>query len=138
MAWRVTPEEVESVIRDYDSDIDLKPMILAANALTDVVSSKDTDSLLNATILQEIERHIAAHVYDATDPEADNEQTGKSTTQYTGLYGKGCLDGTRHGKLAMMLDVTGYLSRLNEGRKKATAAWLGKRPTEQTDYVDRY
>jgi hypothetical protein len=138
MAWRVNPEEVEAIIRDYDSAINLKPMIVAANALTDVVSSKDSGSLLNANLLQEIERHLAAHVYDATDHEAAAETTGKSNTQYTGLYGKGCLDGTRHGKLAMMLDVTGYLSRLNEGRKTATASWLGKRVSAQTDYIDRF
>jgi hypothetical protein len=137
MAWRVTPAEVEAVIRDYDSSIDLKAMILAANALTDKIDAADSDGELSATLLLEIERHLAAHVYDATDHEAASEVTGKSTTAYTGLYGKGAFDGTRHGKLAMALDITGYLARINEGRKKATAAWLGKRPSNQTDYVDR-
>jgi hypothetical protein len=138
MAWRVTPEEVSGVIRDYDEDISLVPMIIAANALTDVVSSNDSNGLLSNNLLQEIERHLAAHVYDATDHEIASEHTGKSTTQYTGLYGKGFLNGTRHGKLAMGLDITGYLAKLNEGRKKATATWLGKRPSEQVDYIDRY
>jgi len=137
MAWRVTPEEVSSVIRDYDDSISLRPMITAANALTDRVTAEDSGSLLTAIMLQEIERHLAAHIYDATDHELAEEKTGDDEGVYTGQYGKGLLDGTRHGKLAMLLDTTGYLTRINEGRKKATATWLGKRPSNQTDYVDR-
>jgi len=139
MAWRVTPEEVSSIIRDYDSDISLTPMIIAANALTDWVSSKDSESLLSTTLLQEIERHLAAHVYDATDHELAEETTGNDEGVYTGQFGMGMLDGTRHGKLAMMLDISGSLATLNKGgRQKASATWLGKRPSNQTDFADRF
>ena len=138
MAARVITAEVSAVIRDYNSDIVLTPMIIGATGITDRIAAEDSDSILTAAVLKEIERHLAAHIYDATDHELAKEDTGNDGGVYTGLYGKGAFNGTRHGKIAMALDMTGYLSRLNEGRKKATATWLGKRPSNQTDFVNRY
>lgn len=136
MARRVTPTDVDAIIRDYDTDIDLAPFITMANVLTDKVSSKDTDSELTTGQLVEIERLLSAHFYDQRDHDLENEITGDAEGKYTGKFGMG-LERTRHGQDAMMLDTTGYLRKISKGIVKAGATWLGKPPSTQVDYVDR-
>ena len=47
-------------------------------------------------------------------------------------------DATLYGQTAKRLDVTGYLAKLDKpDRPKAGSIWLGKAPSEQTDYEDR-
>jgi hypothetical protein len=48
------------------------------------------------------------------------------------------LEATLYGQTATRLDKSGCLAALATGeRKVAGGVWLGRRPSEQTDYVDR-
>ncbi len=136
MAWRVTPTDVEGIIRDYNTSIDLTPFITMANTLADKVSSEDTGGELNAAQLFEIERLLSAHFYDQRDHEVDSSFTEKAGGKHTGQYGMH-LERTRHGQDALMFDTTGYLRKISKGIVRAKVAWLGKPPSLQTDYVDR-
>lgn len=136
MAWRVTSTDVEGVIRDYSTKIDLTPFIQMGNTIADKVSSEDTDSELSSGQLFEIERLLSAHFYDQRDHEVDSEQTGRAGGKYTGQYGMH-LERTRHGQDAMMFDTTGYLRKISKGIVRATMSWLGKPPSTQVDYADR-
>lgn len=136
MAKRVTPEQVAKVIRDYDEDIDFDPFIEMANILTNRVAAKDVGSLLNSDELAMIEKWLAAHFYETRDHEISEETTEQSEGKYAGQFGKG-LERTRAGQNAMLFDETGYLRKVNEGVTLARVEWLGKVPSNQTDYVDR-
>lgn len=132
MAWRVNPDDVEKIIRDYDTDINLAPFLNMANALVDHCASSD----LSDAQMFEMERLLAAHFYDQRDHEVDSEHTEKGGGKHTGTYGMG-LERTRHGQDAMVMDTTGCLRKVSKGVVKATAIWLGKSPSNQIDYVDR-
>lgn len=134
--WRSSVEEVEVLIRDYDNDISLEPFIRMAYVLTNRVAAKDTDSLLGSDELAEIERWLAVHFYETRDHELSQEATEKASGQYVGQFGKG-LERTRAGQNAMLFDETGYLRRVSNGAVVPKVSWLGKAPSNQTDYVDR-
>jgi hypothetical protein len=108
----------------------LQPFIIAGNALADKVSANDTNSLLNATLLKEIERYLAAHfAVNAKDERyADEEKQLDASAKYP-----------THDPYedAMMLDVTGYLRAIKKGRIHPQVFWLGKAPSDQTLYRDR-
>jgi hypothetical protein len=136
MALRVTAAEIRAVI-DYDDAIPIDAFITAANALTDYVSSQDSDSLLSAALLKEIERYLAAHFYESRDPQYTSRSTGGASGNFQGQFKTG-LESSKWGQHAMVLDVTGTLRNLNDGKQAApTLTWLGLAPSEQTDYIDR-
>jgi hypothetical protein len=135
MAIRTTESLVKQIL-NVDDDIPLTGFIRAASALTDHVASKDESSLLNSTLLQEIESWLAAHMYSHRDQMYAQKHAGKSGGVFQGMTGMR-LDSTQYGQTAMMLDVSGTLASLSRGRHKASLAWLGKPPSEQTDYDDR-
>ena len=60
MAWRVTEEQVREVI-PTNPLVSVKPFIDAANALTDYVSSKDSQRLLTSALLVQIESWYLGH-----------------------------------------------------------------------------
>lgn len=135
-ALRASTADIEAIIREYDSDISLTPFIRMANVLTDRVSEKDTDSLLSDNELAEIERWLSAHFYETRDHELSSEINEKAEGTYVGQFAKG-LERTRAGQNAMLFDETGYLRRISNGTVIAKAVWLGKAPSNQTDYADR-
>ncbi|MCK9569338.1 hypothetical protein M0R72_10410 [Candidatus Pacearchaeota archaeon] len=140
MAWRVTEEDVKSLIEtgnDYlGVAIAVAPFINAANALTDKVDAEDDDGLLTDALLAQIEMFLAAHLYAHRDQQYANESRGGASATYQGQFGMG-LDSTRWGQTAKMLDVTGYLANLGQAKPEAEAFWIGLPPSEQTDYEDR-
>jgi hypothetical protein len=136
MAWRVTQQEVRGVL-ETDADISVAPAIDAATALADKVSAEDNASELNAALLKQIELYLAAHFYALRDPQYERETTLRAGATYQGKTDMG-LDATWWGQQAKILDVSGYLARLDaEPRAMASMAWLGLPPSEQTEYVDR-
>ncbi len=126
MANRVTATDVQRIV-DSDPDINMVPFIAAANALTDKVSSNDTGGVLNAALLKEIERNLAAHFYSLRDPLYTSKTTGKS---------EGKWEPRSYLKAAQLLDITGYLISI-QSNNRASMSWLGLAPSEQTDYLDR-
>lgn len=136
MAWRVTEADVRTMV-ETDSSIDLSVFIDMANVLTDKVSAKDTDGELSAAMLVRIELLLAAHYYSLRDQRYQSKNTGRAGGSFQGQAGKG-LESTDYGSNAIALDVTGYLAQLTlTKRPKIGVTWLGRAPSEQTDYVDR-
>jgi hypothetical protein len=134
MAWRITEDDLRATV-DVDSTIRLEPFIAYANVLTDRVSAQDSEGLLSTAELFEIERCLAAHRYSRRDQGFAQKATDKASATFHGKTDMG-LRSTPHGQDAISLDVTGYLGSIDKGRQ-AQLAWLGKSPSDQTDYVDR-
>ena len=134
MAWRTTEQDVRAII-DTDASLSIAPFIDAATSLTDYVSSKDSDSLLSSTTLEQIEKWLAAHFYAHRDQQYATKKTGQASATFQGKTDMG-LNSTQWGQTAKTLDVTGTLRQLDSGRK-ASLAWLGLPPSEQTNYEDR-
>jgi len=135
MAWRTTEEDVREII-DTVTTYPVRPFIATANALTDHVSSQDSDLVLSGAMLIQIELYLAAHFYAIRDPQYQTKSTGGASATFQGQTGMK-LDLTWWGQQAIMLDASGTLAAMNDGPKKASADWLGLPPSEQTDYKDR-
>src|SRR5574343_470286 len=87
--------------------------------------------------LDESEKYLAAHFYAIRDQQYTSKSTGKASASFQGQTGKG-LDYSHWGQTAKLLDVTGFLARLDAApRANASMAWLCKPPSEQIDYEDR-
>lgn len=136
MATRASAEEVRAVVPNI-SVIDVEPFITAANALTDYVNTCDTkkDNILTTALLLQIEIYLAAHFYAIRDPQYQEKKTGDASATFQGQTGKR-LELTHWGQQAMLMDVSGCLAAINKGGRVG-AYWLGKPPSEQTDYIDR-
>ena len=138
MSYRVTDQQVRDIV-DTNPALPTLPFIAAANALTDKVSSNDSDSLLNAASLLEIERWLSAGLYAIRDQAYTSKKSGDASAVFqTGMSQPGFLNQNDYLRTAMALDVTGYLAKLNRGQTaEATMEWVGLAPSEQTDYEDR-
>jgi hypothetical protein len=137
---RTVATAVEGILGEhYDSgnSPSLTPFINTATAVVDQVSTCATarGTTVSSATLELIERWLAAHFYTISDPIAQQKKTGEASAVFQGKTGLG-LDGTSYGQNAMTLDHSGCLRTMSRGRK-ATVGWLGRPPSEQTDYVDR-
>ncbi len=136
MAVRATTESVRAVI-EVDAAADLNALITAANALTEYVVSQDTLSLLTTDLQFQIETYLAAHLYALKDPQYQAKHTGKAGATYQGQT-KLRLEATWWGQQALIFDVTGKLTALNDGVKQVLSVqWLGKNSDERTNWWDR-
>ena len=135
MALRASDADVRAII-DTDPAIATTIPIRAANTLVDWINDKcDQDNVLTAAQLGEIETWLAAHFYAHRDPQYSSKATEKASATFQGATGMG-LESTVWGQTAMTLDPTGCLASRNKGGK-AGVLWLGKAPSDQTDYEDR-
>jgi hypothetical protein len=141
---RTTVDLVELVLdRNYDGQMDLQQFIDTANLLVNRVATcaSDRGEPLSAEELELIERWLAAHYYAQVDPTYTSKSTDGASASFMGASGK-YLEGSRFGQVAITLDPSGCLESIvasgdGGGRKVARAFWLGKAPSEQTDYRDR-
>ncbi|GEM_PF-1029525 len=136
MAWRTSQSEVRAII-STDPDLSVDPFIDTANALTDYVVSQDSGSVLTDALTKKIEENLAAHFYAHRDLQYHSKRTDGASAVFQGKTDMG-LDSTLWGQTAKRLDVTGTLTQLDSTpRPKASGVWLGRPPSEQTDYKDR-
>lgn len=132
---RTTAAEVQAILLDnYDGTSSLTAFIKTANIVVNRLSALDSDSVLDADTLEEIECYLAAHYYAHADQLKQAESTGRSSMTYQGQTAMG-FRSTQYGQTALELDFSGNLSTM--GKKQPSLAWLGKPPSEQTDYEDR-
>ncbi len=140
MATRTTERAVKQLLgSNYGTDHagndpSLRPYIDTAAAIVARVITCATakDYTHTSAELELIERWLAAHYYTRMDP----TYTSKSTAGASGSFTSPKDDTERYRQSAIELDTSGCLKAILT-RNKATAAWLGKPPSEQTDYVDR-
>lgn len=119
---------------NYDGVSDVTQWIDSATAIVDRVATCATGKgiTLSTTELELIERWLAAHYYTKYDPLYASKSTGRASASFIQdpkvpeRYKAGALD----------LDPSGCLAGILAGAR-AGAAWLGKRPSDQTDYADR-
>lgn len=140
MTYRTNSGAVQGVLEgggDYNGTTSLLPYIATANVMVSRAATCATNKgvTLTATELELMERWLAAHFYVCSDQTLAEETTERAKGVYhgsTGLY----LDSSRYGQTAQSLDVSGCLAAIGK-RQRVGVKWLGKRPSDQTDYVDR-
>lgn len=125
---RVSSTDVEEIV-EVDSTISLTPFITAASALTDWLESEDEDGLLTVDLLFEIERYLSAHLYSIRDQLYQSKNTGGASGSFQGQTAM-FLKASQYGQMAMLLDVTGLLTKRSleaeQGSFKAEVTWLGE------------
>lgn len=135
---RTSSGEVQGILgSDYDSGRSLVPFINSANLFVSRVSTCATNKgvTLSSSELQDIEAWVAAHLYCMSDRTYASRSTLGASGAFHGQTGMR-FEFTPYGQTAMSLDPSGCVAALGNA-KRATMSWLGKPPSEQTDYVDR-
>lgn len=139
MARRTTADKVAAILGgDWDGNRPLVPFIDSVNGLVSkavTLSATQPFGPIGTETAEILERWLAAWAYAMSDRPLDQKSTGRASGSFSGKTAMH-LDANTYGQTAMVLDVTGTLRALNEGRV-ASVAWLGKPPSEQTDYEDR-
>ena len=136
---RTTPAAVQSILgRNYTVNKDVAPFIATATVVVDdLVAEAATNALtVSAAKLERIECFLSAHFYGHDDQFFQSKSVEGASATFQGQFGKN-LESSQYGQSAMMLDTTGYLARLNSGNKSVGFAWLGKYPSQQTDWIDK-
>lgn len=140
MAQRTTIADVQTLLgsnygTDHEgNDPDLQPYIDTATVIVDRVVTCATAKNYTHTAaeLELIERWLAAHYYTRMDP----TYTSKSTAGASGSFTSPKDDTERYRASAIELDASGCLKQILS-RNKASAAWLGKVPSDQIPYEQR-
>lgn len=140
MAIRTTVDAVKLLLGiDYDSTNcpSLTGYIDTASAIVDQMVECATRK--GITISEElrgtIEGWLAAHAYGMVDQPYKSRSTLRAAGVFqgqTGMY----LEATKYGQMAVLLDPSGCLNNIGK-RNKVQGFWLGKRPSQQIDAVDR-
>jgi len=138
---RTTSANVTAILvtdKNYDGSTSLAAFIDTATALVDevVTCAAKRGITLSATLLELIERWLAAHFYAHADPLYTSRSTQGASGSFQGQTGMH-LESTQYGQTAMVLDTSRCLAAINKGGSKIGAVWLGKPRSEQIDYVDR-
>jgi len=132
---RVGEDDVRATV-DSDITINIAPFIEAATVLMSRVQTCATDRnhTLTADEIRVITTYLAAHFYAIRDPQYASVRTERAAAKFQGKTAMG-LKYTPWGQVAVDMDVSGCLKELDG--PKARLQWLGKAPSDQTDYVDR-
>lgn len=138
---RTTSDLVIAILqKDYDSvnSPDISGYIDSASLLVDKMILCRTGKGIVTTDSEAeiIERWLSAHAYAMSDKPYKAKTNLRSSAVYEGET-KLRLEATRYGQFAMGLDDSGCLEKVNAGNKRVGGRWLGRRPSDQTDYEDR-
>ncbi len=110
---RVVPEDVTAI---RATTLDPMPFILTATVLVDTYLAA---AGLPATLLTEIERFLAAHFMELSEPQVTQKRLGDTSVTLDRMkLGEG-LRGTRFGQQVLLLDTSGTLAQV-AGMKRAT------------------
>lgn len=136
MAIRTNDEAVRAIIENCSS-ISMTPFMHAANSLVDKIDTYDTEGVLSNSDLKLIETWLAAHFYGVRDAQFQSKSTQGASGGFQGQTGK-FLELTWWGQQAMLLDVSGYLRNLNDGKVNMLPQllWLGTAPSQVTNQAD--
>lgn len=107
---RTTADEVKQILDNSQlTDAVIDAYIAGANALvTQVLGS----SSLSATLLEQIEMWLTAHMISVTrERMGAKEEAGGAKIEYTGTYGQS-LKSSPYGQTVLILDTTGGMAGL--------------------------
>lgn len=142
---RTTAEAVAAIMpKDYDGTTSLTSFLEVASEMTDDVESCAADKgiTLSDAKLEKIERYLTAWLYCQQDKPYASKNSADSGAAFHGQTGMG-LDSNLYGQTAKRLDTSGCLAQIDAGGEQtapdptASGFWLGRKPSEQTDYLDR-
>lgn len=137
---RTTAAAVKEILnRDYDSidEPSLDGYIDTAAALVDqmVICATRKRITISDSLQELIMRWLSAHAYALSDRTYKSRSTLRASGGFdsqTAMH----LDATTYGQMARDLDPSGCLENMNKSNR-VRAFWLGRRPSEQTDVIDR-
>ncbi len=113
---RTTAAEVKEIMDTDLSEAQIDPYVDSAHVFVEAALSGKN---LSEFTLKEIERWMTAHMIALTrERTAQSEEAGGAKIVYAGEWGKD-LDATSYGQMAKMLDTTGTLTAMNQGKKPA-------------------
>ncbi len=121
MAIRTTEDAVKLVLapgKDYRPGAELSPFIRVGNNLTNWVvasASRYGRTVPDTATLLELETWLAAWAYKESDQQFQSDGAGRSSASRKGTSGLG-LDNNNYGQAAKVMDTSGLLRALNEGR----------------------
>lgn len=115
---RITPIEVREVINTPPAATDLDPFIDLAHRL---VNAQLLAHGIDEAILTDIERYLAAHFVAITYPPMVERSLPDARQTLEVPRGGRYLSGTRYGQMAILLDPTGTLARLEAPTVKRAA-----------------
>jgi hypothetical protein len=126
------------LLRDYDGKADLTPFIATASAMVDQVvyyaQRKVIPFFHSATLLELIERWLAAHYYACSDQPFSQKSTEGASGGFQGKTAD-FIQGTKYGQTALRLDVSGVLEALDR-RKVAGGFWAGTKHGESNESTE--
>jgi len=133
MANRVLGSEVKEIIKTVLTDLEVAPMVTAANLL---VTAKCSTAGYSAAELKEIERWLSAHFVAVRDPfgSISEKKIGEASEKYqrgSKAQPKEALEGTPYGQQALILDYRGCLTDL--GSRQASIRAFGATNEESDD-----
>ena len=111
---RVTATEVKAIMDNCTlADGIVDNYITPANALVTEILGDDTD--MTDTLLEEIEKNLAAHFIAMTlHRTTQEEEVGDARVKFTGYWGKK-LESTPYGHIVLVLDFTGKMLKAGKG-----------------------
>lgn len=136
MAVRTTSVAVQTVLNpnDYDATRSLDAYIETASAIVDqvVTCAASKGITINAEL---IERWLAAHMYQMSDPGYTSRSTANKSGSFRGTT-TNKFDATLYGQTAQNVDVSGCLTAIGL-RQVASIFWGGKTDGDKQTYEER-
>lgn len=117
---RTTAEDIIAILPDTTglTETTIVPFMNSANVF--VTEALEKAGLTDA-ILIEIEKYMAAHMATfSKDRVSIEEGAGGAYIKFAGSFGKG-LSQTQYGQMCVILDISGTLEALQNGKSKATS-----------------
>jgi len=138
---RTSSSAVQAILGpNYDAEAatDVSPFIATATAVVDRISSEASGRglTIDSTMLEIIERWLAAHYYGISDQFYSSRSTDGASGSFQGQTQMG-FDATLYGQQAKRLDWTGTLAAMDSNAGVPQMVWLGKPPSTQLAYEDR-
>lgn len=119
---RTNATNVATVI-DVAAGDDLTVFINTASEIVDAQIADDAH-VTDATVLELIERWLAAHTYAVYNQQGSQERAGKVSITYQGKTGMH-LENSKWGQMAMAVDPSGKLAAWNDSLKKGNKRTVG-------------
>jgi len=114
MAASTTPEAVEAIV---ETELNVAPFIATAEALYAAQVGNALPDALGSQVLA----YLAAHFVAVTDPRERQEAVATGSWSFEGKQGTGTgLASTQFGQMAMSLDTTGKLRKVDKVKARLT------------------
>jgi len=117
----ITEEMVLTIYDKQDENHNVLPFIITAEQFTNRIEAYvlSQNKILNIANLTEVQRWLAAHFMTAQEKVTRSEGVGSVSESYD-LSTKIGLNNSHYGQTAILLDESGFLRSLDEGKTKTS------------------